>query len=242
MKVIVFGGTTEGRILAWRLRDLGHAVAVSVATPAGTEGLEGLGVRAGRLEAEAMTDLVRGYDLCVDATHPYAQQVRKNIRFACGRAGVPLRRVSRPESDAKNCIVMETARAAAERLKHEEGNILLTTGAKELEVFRDLDPARLYARILPTHESLSACEALGLPHRNILALWGPFSAELNAAILRQYDIRWLVTKDGGAAGGFEEKKQAARETKTNVILIRRPEDFGMTMEAFLREYTKGEKA
>ena len=241
MRIILFGGTTEGRTLACRLTDLGHAVTVSVATPVGAEGLEGLDVREGRLEAEAMADLIRGCDLCVDATHPYAQQVHENIRLASSEAGVPLRRVSRPASDAEGCVVVETAREAAEYLMDREGSILLTTGAKELPAFRDLDPARLYPRVLPTHESLAACEAAGLSHRNILALWGPFSAELNAAILRQYDIRWLVTKDGGAAGGFEEKREAAKQTKTAVILIRRPEEYGMTAEAFLKEFAKGEE-
>lgn len=241
MKIILFGGTTEGRTLAHRLTDLGHAVTVSVATPVGAEGLDGLDVRTGRLEPEAMTDLIRDYDLCVDATHPYAQIARENIRRACGEADVSMRRVSRPASDADGCVVAETARAAAEYLMDKEGNILLTTGAKELSAFRDLDPARLYPRVLPTHESLAACEAAGLPHRNILALWGPFSAELNAAILRQYGIRWLVTKDGGAAGGFNEKLEAAKRTETTVVLIRRPEECGMTAEALLRELTKGEE-
>ena len=241
MKILIFGGTTEGRTLARRLKELGHAVTVSVATSVGTEGLEGLDVRSGRLEAGAMTELVRDCDLCVDAAHPYARTARENIRLACDRAGVPLRRISRPESDARDCIVVETARAAAEYLHDKPGNILLTIGAKELPAFQEIDPARLYARVLPTHESISACEALGLPHRNILALWGPFSRALNAAILRQYGIRWLVTKDGGASGGFAEKKQAAEETGTAVLLIRRPEEFGMTLEAFLREFTKGEE-
>lgn len=240
MKILLFGGTTEGRILAWELTALGHTVTVSVATPVGAEGLEGLSVRVGRLEAEAMTALVRDYALCVDATHPYAQVVRETIRTACQRSGVPLRRVSRPPSDAGKAVVVSSGKAAAAYLKNTEGPVLLTTGAKELTDFRDLDPARLYARVLPTHESLEACEAIGLPHRNILALWGPFSAELNAALLRQYNIRWLVTKDGGAAGGLSEKLRAAQETGTKVLLIRRPADFGLTVEALLNELRRGE--
>ena len=239
MKIILFGGTTEGRVLTRRLSGLGHDVTVSVATPVGAEGLEGASIRVGRLEGQAMTDLIRGHALCIDATHPYAQLVRENIRAACQKTGVPLRRVSRPKSEAAGCVEVETSREAADYLADTEGNILLTTGAKELSAFRALDSARLYARVLPTHESLAACEAIGLPHRNILALWGPFSKELNAALLRQYDIRWLVTKDGGSAGGFPEKIQAARQTETKVLVIRRPADFGMTVEALLDELRKG---
>ena len=118
--------------------------------------------------------------------------------------------------------------------------MLLTTGAKELGAFHSQDVTRLYARVLPTRESLAACAAIGLPPRNILAMWGPFSQELNEAILRQYGIRWLVTKDGGRAAGFEEKVSAAEQCGVGVILIRRPEDRGITAEELLAELAKGE--
>ena len=239
MNVLLFGGTTEGRVLARRLSELGHTVTVSVATQVGAEGLEGLSVRTGRLETGEIAALLRNYDLCVDAAHPYARLLHENVRTACENTGLPLRRVSRPESDAEDCIVAETAEEAAAYLQNTTGPVLLTTGAKELGAFRGLDPSRLFARVLPTHESLSACEEIGLPHRSILALWGPFSTELNIALLRQYGIRWLVTKDGGRAGGFEEKLEAAKETGATVVLIRRPEDRGITAEALLAELAKG---
>ena len=240
MRILLFGGTTEGRLLAHRLTELGHAVTVSVATPIGEEGLEGLNVRVGRLKAGEISALLYGFDLCVDASHPYARLLHENLRSACVIAGVPLRRVSRPESDAEDCTPICSAVEAAEYLSHTEGAVLLTTGAKELGAFRHLEVSRLYARVLPTHESLAACEEIGLPHRNILALWGPFTQELNEAILRQYGIRWLVTKDGGRAGGFEEKISAAKRCGVGIILIRRPEDRGITAEELLAELTKGE--
>lgn len=239
MRIILFGGTTEGRLLAEKLTGWGHSVTVSVATPIGAEGLAGVRVLAGRLEEDAMTDRVRGFDLCVDATHPYARAAHETIKTACTRAGVPRCRVSRPPSEEAGCIVVGSAEEAAAYLRGTEGSILLTTGAKEIAAFRELSAGRLFARVLPTHESLDACESIGLPHRNILALWGPFSAELNAALLRQYAIRWLVTKDGGKAGGFFEKLRAAAETDTAVLLIRRPQDTGLSVETFLDELRKG---
>ena len=50
----------------------------------------------------------------------------------------------------------------------------------------------------------------GIKGRQILALQGPFSTEMNAAILRQYDIRHMVTKNSGRAGGCQEKLEAAK--------------------------------
>ena len=53
---------------------------------------------------------------------------------------------------------------------------------------------------------------LGFKGRNLIAMQGPFSAEMNVALLHQTKAKYFVTKESGKAGGFEEKKKAARET------------------------------
>ena len=93
-----------------------------------------------------------------------------------------------------------------------------------------LPPERLYARVLPTHRALEACEALGLPHSHILALQGPFTQKMNEAMLEQYHIAWLVTKDGGGPGGFAEKAAAARAAGTRLLVVGRPEETGEPLE------------
>lgn len=231
MKIWIFGGTTEGRLLAERLPGAGHTVTVSVATKLGAEELDGLNctVRVGRLDADEMAVQLRDFDLVVDATHPYAVEVSRNIRQACGQIGVPLRRVLRAASEdiPLGCVVVESCSAAAEYLKDCEGNVLIATGSKELLSYKELPPERLFPRVLPTHEALDICERMGIPHRNILALQGPFSEEMNLAMLRQYNIRYLVSKDGGRAGGYEEKYTAAKKAGAVLILIRRPEEGGL---------------
>lgn len=239
MRLMIFGGTTEGRVLAQRLAEAGAQVTVSVATDMGAEelaGIPGLTVLTGRRDAVAMQALLQDFDLCIDATHPYAAEASANIRAACTVAGIPLRRAARPASTAADAaFTAENTAEAADFLTGQEGNILLTTGAKELPAFAALDKARLFARVLPTHEGISACEALGIPHRNIFAMQGPFGTALNCAIFEQYHIAWLVTKDGGRAGGFTEKLEAARRTGANVVLIRRPADAGEDPEQLLQE-------
>lgn len=238
MNVLVFGGTTEGRLLADELLKRGFEVTVSVATPLGAEelsGFPGLELWVGRKDVQELEQAVTSFDRCIDATHPYAVLASGNIRAACQQAGVPLSRLSRPESQKEGVIEVNSCAQAAEFLAKEEGNILLTTGSKELAAFGGISPQRLYARVLPCRESLEACEALGIPHRNILALQGPFGQKMNEAMLEQYRIRWLVTKDGGAAGGFPEKLAAAQAMGVPVVLVKRPDDSGMTMEELLKE-------
>ncbi|MBQ9661656.1 MAG: precorrin-6A reductase [Oscillospiraceae bacterium] len=227
MRFVIFSGTTEGRELSVRLAAAGAEVVVCVASDYGSEeqgSCDGIITRTGPLSPEEKQRLLRTAALCVDATHPYATHVTASVMEACERAGVPYLRLSRAASDTEGVRCFDSAGEAAGWLAGREGNILLTTGAKELAAFAGLDPERIYPRILPSHQSLSACEEQGIPHRNIIAMQGPFSTEMNIATIRQYEIRYLVTKDGGAPGGYPEKASAARETGAELIVLNRPGD------------------
>ena len=233
MRFVIFSGTTEGRELSLHLAGLGAQVTVCVATDYGGEEQgehPGIQIRTGPLTAEEKQELLTGAGLCVDATHPYATHVTESVRRACEAAGVPYIRLLRQQSETAGAAVMPDAKAAAEYLAARQGNILLTTGSKELAAYGGIAPERIYPRVLPSHQSISACEALGIPHRNIIAMQGPFTREMNEAMLRQYQIRFLVTKDGGAPGGFPEKAMAAKATGVQLIVLRRPEETGANYE------------
>lgn len=104
--------------------------------------------------------------------------------------------------------------------------ILLTTGAKELHEFcsginRDLLD-HTYVRVLPSNESIEACRREGIPQSNIIAMQGPFSYELNRALMLQNGIKHLITKNSGRNGGYEEKVKAALDLGITVHVIERP--------------------
>lgn len=234
MRLLIFGGTTEGRVLADRANALGAEVTVSVATETGAEdlaGVDGVRVLTGRLDRSGMEALLPGFDLCMDATHPYAKLATAAIRAACESTGVPRLRLLRPASQIEGAVCVPDCKSAAAFLADRPGNILLTTGSKELSAFAGLGPGRVYARVLPTHGGIAACEALGLSHSHILALQGPFSRKLNEAVLEQYQIRWLVTKDGGQAGGFGEKLAAAQNTGAELAFFSPIRDRGLPPDA-----------
>ena len=105
-----------------------------------------------------------------------------------------------------------------------------------------MPPERLYARVLATHDGIAACEQAGLAHSHILAMQGPFSQALNEAVFRQWNIRWMVTKDGGRNGGFVEKLAAAQSCGVGVLVLTRPEDQGETVEAILSRFAAWQPA
>ena len=233
MRAVVFS-----RIFSRQLAQFGADVLVSVATPLGSEeqgSFAGITVHCGRLTPDEMAALVQEADLCVDATHPYAVDATKNIRAACAVAGVEYHRLLRAQSPLPTgSMVFQSAAHVADFLAQTQGNVLLATGAKELAQFAAIPPERLYPRVLPTLESIAACEAANIPHRNIIAMQGPFSFALNQAMMEQFHIRWLVTKDGGAAGGFDEKASAASAAGAQLVVIRRPPEQGETASEVLK--------
>ena len=247
MRAVVFSGTTEGRAFSKQLGALGADVLVSVATDLGAEeqgSAPGVTVRAGRLEPEEMTALLQGADLCIDATHPYAVEVTEHIRAAAEAAGLPVLRLVRQPDGGELCRRAKDMAGAADMLEQMPGHVLLTTGSKELPHFARPGLAeRCYPRVLPMADSLERCLTLGFPPKNIICMQGPFSRELNVALLRQYHIQTLVTKDTGGYGGFREKAEAAREAGCALLVVERPSrETGLTLEEIQKKLMEEENA
>lgn len=228
-KVIVFAGTTEGYEISRFLSENQLPVLACVATEYGSKSLQEnscLHVQAGRLDEQQMRDLFfrEKPELVLDATHPYAAEVTQNIRKACEKTGVSYTRILRTGSEQQNAVYVRDAKEAAEYLEGTEGNVLLTTGSKELAVFTSVSDysKRLFARVLSLPSVIESCQALGFEGRNLIAMQGPFSKELNQAMLEQYQCKYLVTKDSGKAGGFLEKIQAAEALGVTAVIIGRP--------------------
>ena len=247
-KVLVFAGTTEGyeicRFLAdHQVRTMGFA-----ATEYGGKSLtenEYLTVQTGRLDETAMEQVFiqEKPEMVLDATHPYAAEVTLNIRTACEKTQTLYRRVLRESGSREDkAVYVESVQAAAQYLDQTQGNVLLTTGSKELAGFTGMKnyQERLYARVLSLPNVMQACAELGFEGKHLIGMQGPFSRELNAAMLRQYRCKYLVTKDTGKAGGFQDKIDAALECDAVPVIIGRPlKEEGMSVKEckrFLTEY------
>ena len=207
-KALLFAGTTEGRQLAEYLAACGVQTTVSVATEYGQTLIAprpNLSVHAGRLDEGQMEQFLKEnrFDFVIAATHPYAAVVTQTICRACAAAEVPCYRCLREESQlqAGNLIRVETTEQAVQRLNEIPGNILLTTGSKELAAYTKVSgfAERVYPRVLPLANVVESCLKLGVPASHLIAMQGPFSEELNLAMIRQWNIACLVTKESGSS-------------------------------------------
>jgi cobyrinic acid a,c-diamide synthase/precorrin-6x reductase len=279
-KIWIFGGTTEGRLLAEYCSREKIEAWVSVASEYGEELLQEelmesgnagnpdlnhntclakknlktvqassvIKVLRGRMDRYQMEEFIRnqGIHLVIDATHPHARLVSEEIQEACGRTGVRLERCLRAggeQNKARDWVEVDSIQEAVSFLSSVSGVIFATTGSKELEVLCQIPDyqKRVYARVLPTSNVLKKCEKLGITGSHLIAMQGPFSTEMNTLFLRQTKAEWLLTKDSGRAGGFQEKVEAARENGTRVVVIRRPEEDGISLEEAMEVLKKADE-
>lgn len=247
MKITVFSGTTEGRKLSEMLSAANVAHNVCVATDYGCDVMQSAlnaTVHIGRMDSSEMTAFLEkmGYlkeDLVVDATHPYATEVSDNIKTAVDVIGCRLIRVARKSACNEDDVTVHADMADfAGYIDTADGNILLTTGTNTLKEYCEIVSAatldRTFVRVLPSSESIDICKKNNIASAHIIAMQGPFSYEMNCALLRQYDIKHMLTKDSGAAGGYDEKIRAAKDNEVACHILKRPgEDLGLSAaEAF----------
>lgn len=243
-KICVFAGTTEGRRIAEILNGAAD-ITVCVATEYGEvllDHINGITVHTGRLDEAEMEMFFKNndFELIIDATHPYAVIATNNIRLAAEKCGVRLMRIlRRPENHEAKAVYVSSVTEARDYLLNREGNILLTTGSKELSSYVGLDMQKVWARVLPSYSSLDLCEKAGIPSSHIIAAQGPFSYDINIAQLRMINAEYLVTKASGTSGGYEEKIKAALDFgAVPVIIGEPPQDFGYTLDEAIEELEK----
>ena len=240
-KFLIFGGTSEEHKIIEGLYKK-HKLTLCITSQYAAELVENMmdkvEILVGRKDLTEIANLVKkeDYDGIIDATHPYAKVITENLKRVSEETGVKYYRIIREKSDVDDCISVNSIAEAADFLKNTDGNVLLTTGSKELKPFTEIKnfAERFYPRVLPTVESINICTDLSYPSSHIIAMQGPFSAEMNIALIKQFDIKYLVTKDGGKAGGFPEKISAAEKTNAKVILVNREPEEGFSVDEIIK--------
>ena len=238
--IFIFSGTSEGRTLSKALADAGADVHVRVATEYGAEVMgfdDNIDVKVGSCGgAEGIANVIRenGYDVVIDATHPYALNITEHIKQACEATGAYYIRLKRNESDTESSHIVKvsTIQEAIDYLKDKEGNILASIGSKDIALYTQIPnyKERVTARVLSTIESVQKCAEYGFSGKNLICAQGPFSEDTNYATLKQIGAKYIVTKDSGTAGGYEDKVRAAMRAGAIVVLIERPKEEGYSYE------------
>ncbi|MGM0216202.1 precorrin-6A reductase [Enterococcus sp. AZ109] len=224
--ILVLGGTSDSLKIAEALKQQGLDFYLSVVSDYGATLASEVAVQVvqGRMNTSELCAFIKEKQInqVIDATHPFAVEVSKNTIAACQQEECDYVRYERPSIMPEGVQRVPTIKAACQEAIQYEGKIYLTTGSKTLARFSDFLPKeRLLVRVLPTAEVLQICEELGLQADQIEAVKGPFSEEMNLALLRHNQAGVMITKESGQAGGFMEKVTACRKLNIPCIVIER---------------------
>lgn len=228
----LISGTSEGKELLSNLNDYTKDILVSTATPYGGDLLKDYKYKylnTTPLDRENMIKLFKEkkVEVLIDASHPYALEVSKNAMEVCNYIGIEYIRLEREKViekflEEEKVLVVESYENLYSKLKKIDGNILNTTGSRNIEKILKLNlENRIIHRVLPSLKVMGKCFELGIEIHNIIAIKGPISYNLNRAFIKEYNIKAILLKDSGKEGGTEEKVKAAIDEDIYSIVVDR---------------------
>lgn len=220
MRVLVLGGTAEGREAAALLTAAGHEVLSSVAGRTAPARRFAPGVVSGGFggpDGLARFLYENRIQAVVDATHPFAARMSTHAAEACRETGTPLIRWERQswrEHSLAGTWEWVADHDAAARACEGRGSVLLTVGRQPLPHYATLDDVTARVAEAP----------LGPPPAGwlIIADRGPYRLAGEQALLAATGARVLVTKDSGGAY-TAAKLDAAQAAGVAVVIVRRPD-------------------
>ncbi|WP_207744386.1 precorrin-6A reductase [Desulfallas sp. Bu1-1] len=228
--ILILSGTGDGRKITQALSQKGYQVGVVASTGYGRE----LAVEDGALLVRDKLPVNVDAWLAemnvvavVDARHPFVCLQDKELIKTCAERNIMYLRVRREETSIQPSELIYpvySMQEAAEKAASLGKNIFLTTGSHDLELFVELKKThdvRLVVRVLPEHRVIKKCQDLGIKSKDIVAMQGPFSKQINKALFKMYKASVIVTKDSGKAGGTDTKIDAALSLKIPVVIVKR---------------------
>ena len=222
--ILIFGGTTEGRLAVETLDEAGAPYFYSTRGEAQAITCRHGQRITGALDGEAMAAFCREKEirLLVDAGHPFAERLRQTIAGVAHRMGIPVVRLERqyPER-AADIHWCDSFDEAIRRLEADGvGRLLALTGVQTID---KLAPYWLrhetYFRVLDRPESVELALRQGFPRERLCFYHDDAADEALFEALRPEAI---LTKESGESGGFPQKVAAARRLGIAVYAVCRP--------------------
>jgi precorrin-6A/cobalt-precorrin-6A reductase len=221
--ILILGGTADARLLAGKLaEDSGYRLLLSMAGRTRDPVPQPVPMRTGGFGgADGLAAFIteHGFNLVVDATHPYAARISGNAVLAAEIAHVPLVTLQRPAWEKQpddNWQRVADVESAVCSLGTESQNAFLALGRQELLPFEAAPQHHYLIRSVDPVEP-----PLGVPHALYITARGPFAVEDEISLLRENRISFIVCKNSGGTAAYA-KIEAARQLGIRVLMIARP--------------------
>lgn len=221
--ILVYGGTTEGRIAAKVLDEAGSVYYYS--TRSNVQDIRlAHGVRlSGAMEPDAMSDFCLGHNiaLIVDASHPFAERLHNNVVNLALRLRVPIVRLERifPPHSTRLVWCHDYDDAIKQLNRHHVTRLLALTGVNTIaKLSRYWKQNECWFRILDRDDSRNISQAAGFPADHLVY----YETHDTTKLLEELKPDAIITKESGISGGFTEKVEAARSHGVTTFVVERP--------------------
>lgn len=226
----IIGGTCETRELVKRLNGRKNYI-ITAATEDGKQFIDSQNLLIGRMDYHEMVKFIQENQikLVIDLSHPYAVLVSKNAQRAASSQNVKYIRYVRPQAVFTDCVIYKKSLdECIEYLKSVSGTVFFTTGSKNIGRFEKIKGNnRFVYRILPSIPGIEECKKYNVLIKDVVAMLGPFSVELNRAMFKEYDADYVIMKDSGIEGGTNEKIKACINLGIVPVVIGREKEEGI---------------
>ena len=225
--ILILGGTTEGRLTANTLDESGSPFYYSTRGDEQEVSLHH-GIRLqGGMDAGAMEQFCRqkGIRLLVDAAHPFAEELHRNVATVGQRLQVPVIRLERIYPPRTACPVIWCAgydEAVKKIQQSHPASLLLLTGVQSIARLAALwkdENIRCHCRILDRDSSRLLADRQGFPRERLCYY---HEGEDERIVMEQLHPEAIILKESGLSGGFKEKVEVATSLGIQVFAIQRP--------------------
>ena len=225
--ILILGGTTEGRLAVNTLDESGSPFYYSTRGDEQEVSLHH-GIRLqGGMDAEAMELFCRqkGIRLLVDAAHPFAEELHRNVATVGQRLQIPVIRLERIYPPRTACPVIWCAgydEAVKKIQQSHPASLLLLTGVQSIARLAALwkdENICCHCRILDRDSSRLLADRQGFPRERLCYY---HEGEDERIVMEQLHPEAIILKESGLSGGFKEKVEVATSLGIQVFAIQRP--------------------
>jgi len=222
-RALILGGTSDANRLATAVAAEGFDAIYSYAgrtqvrlnqpLPTRTGGFGGADGLADYITSEKITHVI-------DATHPFATEIRRNAVAAYAATSTPLiarARAPWTKMQGDRWIEVPDIPTAVAALPIERARVFLGIGRQHVATFAAKPQHAYTLRFIDAPNG-----ALQLPGSDVIVSRGPFTLADELEMMRRRGIEWVVARNSGGTGA-RAKIDAARELGLPVVMITRPE-------------------
>ncbi len=221
--ILVFGGTTEGRKAVEALEAAGACYYYSTRGEEQQVNLTN-GIRLkGGMELPDMRTFCQehGIRLIVDAAHPFAENLHKNLLQLALDLHLPVIRFDRiyPPRSKEVVWCKDFQEAILKMNAHGVGRLLALTGVNTIAPLQPYWSKHVcWFRILRREASLRQAEKAGFPQSHLVY----YEEDETERLIQQLHPDAILTKESGFTGGFSQKVEKALAAGVKVFAVERP--------------------